>query len=102
MSDVRELNEDELEKASGGSQPNSKEQGQKYADNTRVKCTVETNLGFLVQVYGTIAYALWSDSYNQYRYIIDCEKTRYIHGLDVYWLEPGRYDVKEEDIIYVL
>lgn len=99
MNNIKELTDKELEQVSGGSgTTNTKDQGPKYKENTRVKYYHDRREDF--QVYGTIISADWSNQTNQYEYRVNRELTRFIKGVGVHWLESQVVTVKEEDIIY--
>ena len=96
---IVELKDEELEKVSGGSQPNTLEQGSKYTEKTQVKFYV---LG-CIQTIGIIEKVNWNYSVNQFVYEIKYGLTRYITpDGQVDWLQHGTAQVNEEDIIYDL
>lgn len=98
MTNNKELNDEELEKVSGGT--NTKEQGSKYKKDMYVKYV---GIGGML-INGRIVDILWSDTDNQYLYCIKHEEIRFlvIDSKEVKFLEAGEDDILESEIKYEL
>lgn len=98
MNSIKELNEEELDKITGG--VNTEEQGPKYKEGTYVKFV---GIGGML-IIGRIDFVEWDQNYNQYFYHIYHDEVRFleIDTKEVKYLEANTEGILECDIKYEL